>query len=156
MRLDYFEMIDRVVAVDPAAGTLRAEATIPVASTIFEGHFPGYPVMPGALLLETMAQAAGFLILRRTEMDRMPFFAGVRKAKFRKFVMPGASLDVTATLVHEGSGYAVTSGEVRLDGGEIAADCEITLRLTPFISPELEAAIRARTERLGLFADLDA
>lgn len=155
MRLEYFEMIDRVVSVDPDAGTLRVEANVPLESTVFEGHFPGYPVVPGALLLETMAQAAGFLILRRTQMERMPFFAGVRSAKFRKFVLPGSALDVTATLIHDGSGYAVTSGEVRV-GGDVAAECEVTLRLTPFLSAELEAAIRGRAERTGLFAPTDA
>ena len=55
MRLEYFEMIDQVTAFDPAARTVAASATVPMESTVFEGHFPGYPLVPGVLLTEVMA-----------------------------------------------------------------------------------------------------
>ena len=61
MHLEYFQMIDRVSAVDPASGRLDASSTVPDASPVFEGHFPGLPLVPGVLLIETMAQASGFL-----------------------------------------------------------------------------------------------
>ncbi|MGH7155052.1 MAG: 3-hydroxyacyl-ACP dehydratase FabZ family protein, partial [Acetobacteraceae bacterium] len=61
MRLEYFQMTDRVIALDPAAGLVRAECTVPDESPVFEGHFPGYPILPGVLMIETMAQTGGWL-----------------------------------------------------------------------------------------------
>jgi len=58
MRLEYFQMLDEVEALDTEKATLVAIARIPLESPVFEGHFPGHPIMPGVLLLETMAQAA--------------------------------------------------------------------------------------------------
>ena len=49
MRLEYFEMIDEVVAFDATAKSVSASATVPNTSTVFEGHFPGYPLVPGVL-----------------------------------------------------------------------------------------------------------
>ena len=49
MRLEYFQLIDRIVELDVRHQTIRVEARVPTESTIFEGHFPGYPLMPGVL-----------------------------------------------------------------------------------------------------------
>src|SRR6476646_8664723 len=106
MRLEYFQLLDRIVELDIANRTIRTEATVPLESTIFEGHFPGYPLMPGVLLLETMAQTSGWAILTAEKFRRMAFLAAVREAKFRTFVSPGAKLMVSAKIVHEGSGFA--------------------------------------------------
>jgi 3-hydroxyacyl-[acyl-carrier-protein] dehydratase len=147
VRLEYFQMIDRVLAVGPES--LTAEAIVPEQSPVFEGHFPGHPLVPGVLLVETMAQASGYLLLARCNFDRMPFLAGVREAKLRSFTGPGTVLTVEANLVHDGSGYAVTAGRISA-GGKRICDAELTLRTLPFPAPELEAAMRAQAERIGL------
>lgn len=147
MRLEYFQMIDRVVAAD--AEGLTAEARVPEASPVFEGHFPGHALVPGVLLVETMAQASGYLLLSRQGFARMAFLASVKEAKLRSFVGPGTVLTVEARLVHEGSGYAVTAGCIEA-GGKRIADAELTLRLMPFPAPELEVAMRAQAARIGL------
>ena len=59
MRLEYFEMIDRVTSLDRETKRIEASSTVPQESPVFEGHFPGHPLVPGVLLTETMAQASG-------------------------------------------------------------------------------------------------
>src|SRR3954470_24053781 len=131
MHLEYFRLIDRILEFDPAGRTIRAEAIVPTQSTIFRGHFPGYPLMPGVLLLETMAQTSGWLIIALTKFERMPFLAAFKEAKLRTFITPGTKLSASAKLEHEGSGFAVTSAEIRVDG-KVACDCEITFRVVNF------------------------
>ncbi len=104
MRLEYFFLIDRIVELDLDNQTIRSEAIVPTTSTIFEGHFPGYPLMPGVLLIETMAQTSGWLLIALRKFTRMPFFAAVKEAKLRTFVKPGEALSVTAKVLHDGSG----------------------------------------------------
>ncbi|TPG48413.1 beta-hydroxyacyl-ACP dehydratase [Roseomonas nepalensis] len=147
MRLEYFQMIDRVVSLEGDA--IVVESRVPEASPVFEGHFPGHPLVPGVLLVETMAQASGWLILGRNNFERMPFLMTVKEAKFRSFVGPDAPLDVTARISHEGSGYTVTEARLTSAGKRIA-EAEILLRSMPFPNPELEAAMRANAARIGL------
>src|SRR5215469_15799030 len=116
MHLEYFKLIDRIVDLNLREKTVRAEAVVPQASTIFEGHFPGRPLMPGVLLIESMAQASGWLIIGLTKFERMPFLAAVRDAKLRTFVLPGQALTLTASLIHEGSGFAITKAAIEADG----------------------------------------
>ncbi len=131
MRLEYFEMIDSVVRLDRAAGRIEARALVPEASPVFEGHFPGHPLVPGVLLTETMAQASGYLVLAHLDFAQMPFLMAVDKARFRSFVGPGAALDITASLEHDGSGYAVTKAAIRHEGKALC-DAELRFRTMPF------------------------
>jgi len=140
MRLEYFQLIDRIVALDLDARTLKAHAQVPQTSTIFEGHFPGHPLMPGVLLIESMAQASGWLIIALTKFERMPFLAAVRDAKLRTFVLPGQALTLTASLVHEGSGFAITKAAIEADGKPVA-DSEITFRMMAFPDPKFRASM---------------
>src|SRR6478609_8279431 len=128
MRLEYFQLIDRIVELDLSARTVVAEAIIPEHSTIFEGHFPGHPLMPGVLLIETMAQTSGWLLIAMHKFTRMPFFAAVKDAKLRTFVTPGQKLAASAKLVHDGSGYAITKAEIKCDGKPVCS-AELTFRL---------------------------
>jgi 3-hydroxyacyl-[acyl-carrier-protein] dehydratase len=148
MRLDYFQLIDRIVELNPTERTIRTEATVPVTSTIFEGHFPGRPLMPGVLLLEAMAQTSGWLVIALTRFERMPFLASVKEAKWRHFVTPGSHLSISATLEHDGSGYAVTKATLEAEG-KVACDAEITFRVVAFPEPELRAHMRELAARLG-------
>jgi 3-hydroxyacyl-[acyl-carrier-protein] dehydratase len=140
MRLEYFQLIDRIVELDLRHQTIRTEARVPTESTIFEGHFPGYPLMPGALLIEAMAQTSGWLVIALTKFTRMPFFAALKEAKLRSFVTPGQALILSAKLMHEGSGYAVTKADIRCEG-KLVCNAEITFRLIEFPSPEFRASM---------------
>jgi 3-hydroxyacyl-[acyl-carrier-protein] dehydratase len=151
MRLEYFEMIDRVVALDRDAKRIEAEATVPTASPVFEGHFPGHPLVPGVLLTETMAQASGYLVLGLMDFSHMPFLMAVDKARFRSFVGPGTLLTIAAELTHEGSGYASTKARITAEGKALC-DAELRFRIMPF--PEgMDALMRAQARRMGLIAE---
>src|ERR1700737_4895691 len=111
MHLEYFQLIDRIVDLNVGERTITVEAQVPEHNTIFEGHFPGHPIMPGVLLIEAMAQTSGWLLVALTKFERMPFLAAVKEAMMRSFVSPGQVLKVEATIVHEGSGFAITTAK---------------------------------------------
>ena len=148
MRLDYFLLIDRIAELDLGAQTIRTDAVVPTSSTIFEGHFPGHPIMPGVLLIETMAQTSGWLIIGVTKFTRMPFFTAVKEAKLRSFVTPGQSLAVTARLVHEGSGFAVAAAEIKANDKPICS-AELRFRLMEFPNPEFRASMERVASEVG-------
>ena len=131
MRLEYFQLIDRIIDLNLTDLTIRVEASVPTTSTIFEGHFPGRPLMPGVLLIESMAQASGWLIIGRNRFEKMPFLAAVKEAKLRTFVTPGQALVISAKIMHEGSGFAMTEAEVRVDGKSVC-NADITFRVVDF------------------------
>jgi 3-hydroxyacyl-[acyl-carrier-protein] dehydratase len=156
MRIEYFQLIDRIVDVDINARTIRAEATVPQESTIFEGHFPGYPILPGVLLIEAMAQTSGWLVIALTRFQRMPFLAAVKEAKLRTFVTPGRLLMLSASLLHDGSGYAVTEANAKAEG-KLVCNAQITFRLADFPAPEFRRHMDEMARRLefphGVSAD---
>ena len=148
MRIEYFQLIDRIISLSLADQTIRSEATVPTESTIFEGHFPGYPLMPGVLLIEAMAQTSGWLIVAQRRFESMPFLASLKEVKLRTFVKPGDKLLLSAKLLHDGSGFAVTEAEGRLDG-KVVCDATITFRITPFPNPEFRTYMQQFAERIA-------
>lgn len=153
MRLEYFELVDRIVALDPQAGTIAAECVLPEASPVFEGHFPGHPILPGVLMIEAMAQTGGWLVMAKLGFERMAFLASVKEAKMRRFLVPGQPLRVEATLLHDGSGYAVASARILAEGRGVA-DTEITYRVLPFPNPTLRASMLVAARRVAVPAEL--
>jgi len=105
--------------------------------------------MPGVLLVESMAQAAGWLIIARTRFERMPFLAALKEVKLRTFVTPGQVLAVSAKLVHEGSGFAMAEAEVRVDGKTVC-DADITFRVVDFPKGEFLASMQDVAKRIAL------
>lgn len=148
MDFDYFRLIDRVVALDLESKTIAVEAQVPEKHTVFEGHFPGFPIMPGVLLTEAMAQSSGWLILGVLKFERMPFLAIVKEAKMRGFVSPGQLLTIEAKLEHEGSGFAVTKVKGRV-GKELKCSAELTFGLSPFPDPTFRTYMDAVAARIG-------
>ena len=155
MLLEYFQMIDKVESVDLGLGRLKATSTVPMESPVFEGHFPGMPLVPGVLLIETMAQASGMLLLAVKDFEAMPFLMSVDGAKMRTFVEPGAVLDIEAELEHDGSGFAVTKARITSAGKKVC-DAQLKLRTMPFSEVPLAPIVRKRAEEIGLLAAMAA
>jgi 3-hydroxyacyl-[acyl-carrier-protein] dehydratase len=153
MRLEYFQMIDRIAALDLAAGTIAVDSTLPEASPVFEGHFPGYPIMPGVLMIETMAQAGGWLVMAGLRFRQMAFLAKVSEAKMRSFLTPGQAIQVEAAREHDGSGYAVVQGRIRADG-KLVAEATMTFRVLNFPNPALRDGLFEVARRVGVPPEL--
>jgi 3-hydroxyacyl-[acyl-carrier-protein] dehydratase len=148
MQLEYFQLIDRILDLNVVEKTITVEAQVPAHNTIFEGHFPGHPIMPGVLLIESMAQTSGWLLLALLKFERMPFLAAVKEAKMRGFVSPGELLTVEANILHEGSGFAITEARVKVDG-KLRSNATITFSHIPFPHPDLRKHMDAVAKRIG-------
>ena len=148
MRIEYFQLIDRIIALNLAEQTIRTEAIVPTESTIFEGHFPGYPLMPGVLLIESMAQTAGWLVVAKRRFEAMPFLASLKEVKLRTFVNPGTRLEGAGKIVHDGSGFAVTEAEVYAEGKTVC-EATITFRITPFPNAKFKEFMQQFAERIS-------
>ena len=148
MQLEYFQLIDRILDLNLGEKTITVEAQVPQHNTIFEGHFPGFPIMPGVLLIEAMAQTSGWLLIGLTKFERMPFLGAVKEAKMRGFVNPGDLLTIDASIIHEGSGFAMTCAKVRV-GGELKCGATLTFPHMPFPNPDLRGHMDAVAKRIG-------
>jgi 3-hydroxyacyl-[acyl-carrier-protein] dehydratase len=134
-----FLFVDRVVELDPWR-RLLAYKNVTYNEAFFQGHFPGQPVMPGVLILESMAQAA-FLLLSLSSRDfadqippdlkvddisgRIGYFASSDRVKFRRRVEPGDRLDLAVSFLRLGSRAWKVGGEATVDGHK-AAEAEMT------------------------------
>jgi 3-hydroxyacyl-[acyl-carrier-protein] dehydratase len=156
MILEYFQMVDRIEALDPAVGTIRTICQVPTDSPVFLGHFPGFARLPGALMIETMAQTGGWLVLARLRFARMPFLTRVESAKLRRFVEPGETLHGEATLAHDGSGFAVIEAAISCAGQKVAS-AEIRYVVAAFPNDTIRGAMVFKARDIGFPEDcLDA
>jgi len=149
MRLEYFQMIDRIVDVNVDERVIRSVCAVPNESTVFEGHFPSYPLMPGVLLTECMAQTTGWLVSVLCGFTTMPILVGVKEAKFRTFVLPGDILEFEGKVVHEGSGFVVGSAVGRRDG-KVVCEASLTYRMVAYPNPDFRKAVWDWAERIGV------
>ena len=111
-----FLLIDRVLEMDEK--TIRAVKNVTINEPHFLGHFPEIPVMPGVLIVEAMAQAGGFLLLSQTDdrEDKLIYFTGIDKCRFRKPVVPGDQLIFEVELLAKRSTFAKIRGRALVDG----------------------------------------
>jgi 3-hydroxyacyl-[acyl-carrier-protein] dehydratase len=149
MRLEYFQMVDRITMLNVPGRRIVTSCQVPEHSPVFEGHFPGYPIMPGVLLIEAMAQTGGWLVLAAKGFAKMAFLIQVEKAKMRALVLPGQTLEVEANLLHDGSGYAVVKASISV-GGKKVTDAEVRYGIVPFPNETLKVAMLEIARRIGL------
>ncbi len=122
-----FLLIDRVLEVVPGK-SIHAYKNITINEPFFVGHFPHHPVMPGVLIMEALAQAAGVLSFK-TE-DKKPtqndvfYFAGIDDARFKRPVMPGDQLHLHVEIERQMRGVWKFKAEARVDG-QLAAEARL-------------------------------
>ena len=121
-----FLLLDRVTAFE-ANQTLTAIKNVTMNEPFFQGHFPGFPVMPGVLITEALAQACGTLAILseggRNEKE-IYFFAGIDNARFKRQVIPGDQLVIEVTLLQSKRGIGKFKAVAKVDG-QVAAEAEI-------------------------------
>lgn len=119
-----FLLVDRIEELEPEriVGIKNVTANEP----FFPGHFPEFPVMPGVLIVEAMAQVAGVLVLKNIEdrKSKLVLLAGVDGAKFRKPVRPGDQLRIEMKVLRQKATMVKVSGTATVDG-VIAAEAEM-------------------------------
>src|SRR5271157_857153 len=119
-------LVDRIEELEPEriVGIKNVTGNEP----FFAGHFPGFPVMPGVLIVEAMAQVAGVLVLKDLPAQSAVFLASIDQAKFRRPVVPGDQLRIEMKVVKRRANVAKMAGTATVDGA-VVAEAEVMCKL---------------------------
>jgi beta-hydroxyacyl-ACP dehydratase FabZ len=121
-------LVDRILELEP--DRIVGIKNVTVNEPFFQGHFPDFPVMPGVLIVEAMAQVAGVLVLKGIEdrASKLVLLAGIDSAKFRRPVLPGDQLRIEMTVVKKKASVAKMRGVATVDGN-VVAEVEVLCKL---------------------------
>jgi 3-hydroxyacyl-[acyl-carrier-protein] dehydratase len=122
-----FLMIDRIVEIDGDDSAVGIK-NVTINEPCFQGHFPGFPVMPGVLLIEGMAQTAGAICVAamgETYQPRIVYFMSIDRAKFRRPVVPGDRVEFHVRKIRNRGPVWRFAGEAKVDGN-VVAEAEIS------------------------------
>ena len=135
-----FLLIDRVVEIERKK-RIVALKNVTINEPYFQGHFPSYPIMPGVLAVESIAQAGGALLL--TEIpdrdDKLMVFTGIERAKFRRPVVPGDQLRIEVNVLNWKPRAVRMQGLVTVEG-KLACEAIVMCQLVPRRKQEAQAA----------------
>ncbi len=127
-----FLLVNRVISCEPGKN-ISALKNVSMNEPFFSGHFPHYPVMPGVLIIEALAQAAAILTLRTANLttndDSLYYFVGIDGERFKKPVQPGDQLILKATILRERIGIWKYAVQAEVDGRVVTeAELMCTMR----------------------------
>jgi 3-hydroxyacyl-[acyl-carrier-protein] dehydratase len=135
-----FLLIDRVVEMEPKI-RIVALKNVTIAEPHFAGHFPDYPIMPGVLMVEAIAQAGGALLLTEfpDRASKLMVFTGIDSAKFRRPVVPGDQLRIEVTVLNWRTSAVKMRGVATVEG-KVACEATIMCALIPRAAKPLAPA----------------
>ena len=126
-----FLLIDRVVELEPKKRVVAIK-NVTINEPHFQGHFPDYPIMPGVLMVEAIAQAGGALLL--TEIpdreSKLMVFTSIESARFRRPVVPGDQLRIEVTVLNWRSRAVKMQGSITVDG-KVVCDATVMCNVVP-------------------------
>ena len=116
-----FLLIDRMLELEPGKRAVALK-NVTINEPFFSGHFPGEPIMPGVLIIEAMAQTGAVLMLHDMpdREQKLVFFTGIDKARFRRTVVPGDQLQLTIEVLKSRSSTCKLRGVAEVDGNKVA------------------------------------
>jgi len=117
-----FLLVDGVLELNEEK--IKAFKNVSINEPFFQGHFPNYPIMPGVLIVEGMAQTAGLLLLKDTDENVIPLFTGIDKARFKKEVRPGDKLIYDLEILQKKANMFKLKGLATVEG-QVCAQAEI-------------------------------
>ena len=124
-----FALVDRIVDGVPGQWA-RGIKCVTANEPFFQGHFPGFKVMPGVLIIEALAQVGAVAILTEEESKgRLALFGGIKNARFKRQVCPGDVLELSCQLTARKGPVGFGTAEARV-GGKLACKAELTFALT--------------------------
>jgi 3-hydroxyacyl-[acyl-carrier-protein] dehydratase len=138
-----FLLIDRVVEFERGK-RLVAIKNVTMNEPFFQGHFPGYPLMPGVLIVEAMAQAGAIIMLHEIpdREKKLAVFTGIEKAKFRRPVTPGDQLRIEVNVLAFKSRLGRMEASAFVEG-KLACQATLTCSIVPRTREEAPAAAEA-------------
>lgn len=123
-----FLLIDRIIELTPNERAVGLK-NVTINEPFFQGHFPDYPIMPGVLIVEAMAQVSGVLAFKSGENGKSVYFMSIEKAKFRKPVVPGDQLRFEVTVVQQRKNVWKFAGQAFVDS-KLVSEAEFTAMLS--------------------------
>jgi 3-hydroxyacyl-[acyl-carrier-protein] dehydratase len=130
-------MVDRVISCDPGK-RIVAIKNVTINEPFFSGHFPHHPVMPGVLIIEALAQAAAILTFKthdqKADDNSIYYFVGINNARFKKPVMPGDTLELTAEMKRFARGIWWYSTHARV-ANQVVTEAELMCTLREINDP---------------------
>ena len=119
-----FLLIDRILELEPGVRAVGLK-NVTINEEFFQGHFPHYPIMPGVLIIEAMAQVAGVLAFKSGVKGKSVFFMSIEKAKFRRPVVPGDQIRFDVKVLQQRSNVWKFSGEAYVED-KVVTEAEFT------------------------------